>query len=32
VTSGDLWGFSLHPDGTRYATLIASWLLDTWIL
>jgi hypothetical protein len=25
-------GFSLHPDGTRFATAIALWPYDIWML
>ena len=28
----DLRGFSLHPDGTRFATSIALWPYDIWML
>jgi hypothetical protein len=29
---GDLAGFSLHPDGKRFATSIARWPYDIWML
>jgi hypothetical protein len=32
VTTDDLRGFSLHPDGKRYATSIAKWPFDIWML
>jgi len=31
-TTGDVAGFSLHPDGTRFLTSIASWPFDLWML
>jgi Tol biopolymer transport system component len=32
VTTSDVRGFSLHPDGTRFATSIAKWPWDIWML
>ena len=32
VTTDDLRGFSLHPDGTRFLTSIAKWPFDIWML
>ena len=32
VTTDGLSGFSLHPDGTRFATSIAEWPFDLWML
>ncbi len=32
VTTGDMRDFSLHPDGTRFATAIANWPFDIWML
>ncbi len=32
VNVGELDGFSLHPDGTRFATSIAKWPYDIWML
>ena len=32
VTTGNVQGFSLHPDGTRFATSIAKWPFDIWML
>ena len=29
---GDVAGFSLHPDGKRFATSIARWPYDIWML
>jgi Tol biopolymer transport system component/predicted Ser/Thr protein kinase len=31
-TAGDVAGFSLHPDGTRFLTSIAKWPFDIWML
>jgi Tol biopolymer transport system component/predicted Ser/Thr protein kinase len=31
-TVGDVAGFSLHPDGTRFLTSIANWPFDIWML
>lgn len=31
-TAGDVAGFSLHPDGTRFLTSIANWPFDIWML
>ena len=31
-TAGDVAGFSLHPDGTRFLTSIARWPFDIWML
>jgi Tol biopolymer transport system component/predicted Ser/Thr protein kinase len=30
--AADLAGFSLHPDGTRFLTSIASWQYDIWTI
>ncbi len=32
VNVGELDSFSLHPDGTRFATSIAKWPYDIWML
>ena len=32
VTTDDLRGLSLHPDGTRFLTSIAKWPFDIWML
>jgi eukaryotic-like serine/threonine-protein kinase len=32
AVTDDLRGFSLHPDGTRFATAIALWPYDIWML
>jgi hypothetical protein len=32
VTTDSIQGFSLHPDGTRFATSIAKWPFDIWML
>jgi Tol biopolymer transport system component/tRNA A-37 threonylcarbamoyl transferase component Bud32 len=32
VTTSTTRGFSLHPDGTRFATSIAKWPWDIWML
>lgn len=32
VTTDDFQGFSLHPDGKRFATSIAKWPYDLWML
>jgi Tol biopolymer transport system component len=31
-TAGDIAGFSLHPDGTRFLTSVANWPFDIWML
>jgi Tol biopolymer transport system component/tRNA A-37 threonylcarbamoyl transferase component Bud32 len=32
VTTSGVRGFSMHPDGTRFATSIAKWPFDIWML
>ena len=32
LTTSTVRGFSLHPDGTRFATSIAKWPFDIWML
>jgi hypothetical protein len=32
AATDDVRGFSLHPDGTRFATSIAIWPFDIWML
>jgi hypothetical protein len=32
ITTENMEGFSLHPDGTRFATSIARWPFDIWML
>ena len=32
VITSSVRGFSLHPDGTRFATSIAKWPWDIWML
>lgn len=32
ATTDGVQGFSLHPDGTRFATSIAKWPFDIWML
>jgi Tol biopolymer transport system component/tRNA A-37 threonylcarbamoyl transferase component Bud32 len=32
LTTSAVRGFSLHPDGTRFATSIAKWPFDIWML
>lgn len=32
LTTNGVRGFSLHPDGTRFATSIAKWPFDIWML
>lgn len=32
ITTSTVRGFSLHPDGTRFATSIAKWPFDIWML
>lgn len=32
VTTSSVRGFSLHPDGTRFATSVAKWPFDIWML
>jgi hypothetical protein len=32
ITTSTIYGFSLHPDGTRFATSIGKWPYDIWML
>lgn len=32
LTTSAVRGFSMHPDGTRFATSIAKWPFDIWML
>ena len=32
VSTGNIVGFSLHPDGSHFLTSIARWPFDIWML